>query len=136
MGGLVSSSSRSSACCSSIESTSAIVDATCCASTARHNAWRKAAALEATSRVVQVVDDTDQAFDRGKKIYGTRREREVLAREPRVRGRFVPPEGVERAEQAHEQNGELPLLRPVTGKLIVTGGKTRDGGVGNTEDAG
>ena len=71
----------------------------------------------------------------GEKIDGTRREREILAREPRVRGRFVPPERVERAEQAHEQKGELPLLRPVRGKLVVTGGQTRGRGIGNTEDA-
>src|SRR5438552_9270789 len=102
MAGLGSSSSRSSTCRSSIESPRAMVATTCCASTARHNAWRNAAALEATSRVVQVVDDTDQAFDRGKKIDGTRREREILAREPRVSGRFVAPERVERAEEAHE----------------------------------
>ena len=64
----MSSSSRSSTCCSSSESTSAIVDATCCASTARHSSWRSAAALEATSRVVQVLDDTDQTFDGAEEI--------------------------------------------------------------------
>ena len=91
-GGFASSSSRSSACCSSIESTSAIVAATCCASTARHSGWRSAAALEATSRVVQVVDDTDEAFDGGEEIERARREREVGAREPRVRRRLVSPQ--------------------------------------------
>ena len=64
-----------------------------------------------------------------------RREREILAREPRLSGRFVAPERVERAEEAHEQKGELPLLRPVGGKLVVAGGKTRGRGIGDTEDA-
>src|SRR5436190_14771956 len=103
MGGFPSSRSRSSTCCSRTESTSAIVATTCCASTARHNAWRSGAALEATSCVVQVVDDTNESLDGREEVDGTRREREIVRPEPGVRGLLVAPERIQRAEQAHEQ---------------------------------
>src|SRR6185369_2496886 len=134
MGGFPSSSSRSSTCCSSTESTSAIVATTCCASTARHTAWRSGAALEATSGVVQVVDDTNESLDRREEVDGTRRERQVVRREPGVRGRLMPPQRIERAKEAHEQQRELPFLGPCGRQLVTARAKARRRGVRHAEN--
>src|SRR3954469_13827898 len=96
--------------CSSLLSTSLRVEATCCASTARQGSIRRRAASDSTARAVQVVEDTHHALGTSEQFDGPPAERLVLAAKPRTRLLVRGHDRVERAEQAHEERAELPLL--------------------------
>src|SRR5580765_2819674 len=98
--------------CSSLLSTSLRVEATCCASTARQGSIRRRAASDSTARAVQVMEDTNHALGTREGVDGPRGERLVVAGKPRAR-LFVRGHGrVDRAEQAHKEGAEFPLLAP------------------------
>jgi len=70
------------------------------------------------------------------KLRRRRSERGVLARKPGARAVLVAPEGVEGAEETHEQQRQFPFLGPFARKRVLTCEKTRRGGFGDAENTG
>src|SRR3954462_11862596 len=118
--------------CSWLLSTSLRVEATCCASTARQGSIRRRAASDSTARAVQVMEDTHQALGTREEVDGPCTERPVVAGKPRTRLVVRGHDRVERAEQAHEERAELPLLAPGIEQVLLAE-HARSGGVAHAE---
>src|SRR5258708_1720472 len=112
----------SSTCCSLGWSTSRSVDATCCASTARHSLTLATVDLVATARGVQVMDDINQTFGFGNQLPRRAAECRVFAVQPRF-GLIIlgADQRVEGAEQAHEECGQFPGFLPVGQRVFACG---------------
>src|SRR5215475_9292839 len=102
---------RSSAACSSSESTSFIVETRCCASTARHATVSMASALARSSSRVQVLEDIEETADFLDQVGRLAAERDVVRLEPLRRDLVVAAhDRIERAVDAHEQRRQLERL--------------------------
>src|SRR5690606_1149181 len=107
--------------CSAASSTRAMVATTCCASTTRQ-AWpRQARASEASAVGVQVIEDMHQALGAEDELAGAAVQAQILPGQPGAGGIAGTDDGMQRAEQPHQQQRQLaglavrlqPVIAPV-----------------------